>query len=134
MGEHKILEIGTITLRWSSWVPWLDILIDNRSGLGVYIPNEKPGSYEIKRSDHGGDERLYIGQTGNLRLRVRQGLVKGKLGYPAGKQIRAGEDTSKLVVRWRKQTGPPVQKRSCFASIALGSEASPLITVIPDSA
>jgi hypothetical protein len=53
MSEHKILEIGTITLKWSSWVPWLDILIDNRGGSGVYIPNEKPGVYEVKRADHG---------------------------------------------------------------------------------
>jgi hypothetical protein len=49
MGEHKILEIGIITLNWSGWAPWLVISIDNRGGFGVYIPNEKPGVYDVKR-------------------------------------------------------------------------------------
>jgi hypothetical protein len=26
MSEHKILEIGTITLKWSSWVRWLPLV------------------------------------------------------------------------------------------------------------
>ena len=106
MGEQAILEIGTITLNWNAWVPWPDILIDNRGGAGVYIPNGKPGVYEVKRADHDGDERLYIGETGDLRFRVRQGLVKGKSLHPAGGQIRGSEDTSRLVVRWA-ETGRP---------------------------
>jgi hypothetical protein len=106
MSEYKILEIGTITLKLSSWAPWRDLLIDNRGGFGVYIPNQKPGIYEVKRADHSGDERLYIGQTGDLRLRVRQGLVKGKIGHPAGTKICSFEDTSKLSVRWAETSRP----------------------------
>ena len=106
MGEQTVLEIGTITLNWGGWVPWPDILIANRGGAGVYIPNRKPGVYEVKRADHDGDERLYIGETGDLRFRVRQGLVKGKALHPAGTQIREGEDTSRLVVRWAETYRP----------------------------
>jgi hypothetical protein len=106
MGEQTILEIGTIILNWGSWVPWLGILVDNRGGAGVHIPNEKPGVYEVKRADHSRGERLYIGETGNLRFRIRQGLVKGKAGHPAGDQIRGCEDTSRLLVRWAETCRP----------------------------
>lgn len=106
MDEQTILQIGTITLNWSSWVPWPDVLIDNRGGAGVYIPNRKPGVYEVKRADHGDAERLYIGETRDLRLRVRPGLVKGRAKHPAGGQIRGHEDVSRLVVRWAETHRP----------------------------
>jgi hypothetical protein len=85
MGERVILEVGTITLDWSDWAPWIALLTDARGGAGVAIPNGQPGVYEVKRSDHAnhaGDERLYIGKAGDLRMRVRQGLVKGKVPHP----------------------------------------------------
>jgi hypothetical protein len=72
MGERMILEIGTITLDWSDWAPWTALLADARGGAGVPIPNGQPGVYEVKRSDHAGDERLYIGKASDLRMRVRQ--------------------------------------------------------------
>jgi hypothetical protein len=39
MGEQTVLEIGTIRLNWSDWVPWRDVSADNRDGAGVVIPN-----------------------------------------------------------------------------------------------
>jgi hypothetical protein len=43
MGEQQTLQTGVITLGWSGWVPWPDVLIDNRGGAEVLIP--KPGVY-----------------------------------------------------------------------------------------
>ena len=107
MGEHTVLHIGDITLLWSDWAPWSDLLIDNRGGLGVAIPNQIPGVYEVKYADsEGDDERLYIGKAADLRMRVRQGLVKGKLPHPGGKNIRDAEDVSRLVVRWAVTNRP----------------------------
>jgi len=100
MGEQTILEIGTITLDWSQWVPWTDVAADNRRGAGVSIPNKLPGVYEVRSADHDGGERTYIGKAGDLRLRVRQGLVKGTLPHSGGKRIREQEDVTRLAIRW----------------------------------
>jgi hypothetical protein len=54
--------------------------------------------YEAKYRDS--DERLTIGRASRLDRRIRQGLVKGKLLHSAGRKIREGEDTSKIVIRW----------------------------------
>ncbi len=100
MGERTRLEIGIIVLDWSPWIPWLDVRIDNRGGGGVFIPNRIPGVYEVKYADHEGAVRLHIGRTGNLRMRIRQGLVKGATAHSTGKRIRQEEDVSRLVIRW----------------------------------
>jgi hypothetical protein len=78
MGEQTVLDIGTITLNWSDWVPWSDVSTDNRGGAGVSIPNMVAGVYEVRSIDKDADDRVYIGKARDLRLRVRQGLVKGK--------------------------------------------------------
>jgi hypothetical protein len=44
--------------------------------------------------------RLYIGKASNLRMRVRQGLVKGKVRHPGGARVRAEQDLERLLVRW----------------------------------
>lgn len=62
MGEQVTLEIGTITLDWSDWAPWNALLADARGGAGVAIPNRQPGVYEVKRSEHVGDERYTSGR------------------------------------------------------------------------
>lgn len=90
-----------IVLEWSDWYSWEDIEIPNWGGRGregVYIPNRAPGVYEVRYVD--ADERLAIGETMDLRGRIRQALVKGKRPHAAGKRIRANEDISKIVVRW----------------------------------
>ena len=33
-------------------------------------------------------------------MRIKQALVKGKMGHPSGEKIRAKENTSKILVRW----------------------------------
>jgi hypothetical protein len=100
MGERTRLEIGTIILDWSPWIPWRDVLIDNRGGAGVSIPNQIAGVYEVRYVDHQSAERLHIGKAGDLRMRIRQGLVKGAALHSAGKRIRQEEDVSRLVIRW----------------------------------
>ncbi len=73
MGERVILEVGTIALDWSDWAPRTALLADARGGAGVSIPNGQPGVYEVKLSDHAGDERLYTGKASDLRMRVGRG-------------------------------------------------------------
>jgi hypothetical protein len=46
------------------------------------------------------NERLTIGKASNLRIRVKQGLVKGKISHSTGDRIRNNEDTSNIVIRW----------------------------------
>jgi len=69
-----------------------------RYGGGVIVPNRKAGVYEAKYVDD--EQRLTIGKASDLRMRVKQGLVKGKTLHSAGKRIRANEDIRKVVVRW----------------------------------
>jgi hypothetical protein len=109
MGEQTRLEIGAIILEWSSWTPWRDVFLDNRGGAGVSIPNHLPGVYEVRYADHKAAERLHIGRASDLRMRIRQGLVKGAVLHSTGKRIRQEEDVSRLVIRWA------VAERPCAA-------------------
>lgn len=97
------MPIGTIELEWSDWVHWDDLTADARHG-GASVPNGKPGVYEAKFED--AEERLTIGKASDLRMRVKQGLVKGKTPHSSGQRIRAGEDTSKIRVRWAVTVWP----------------------------
>jgi hypothetical protein len=81
-------------------------VIDNRSGAGVFIPNHSPGVYEVKYADHDGDARLHIGRAANLRMRIRQGLVKGATPHSTGRRIHQLEDVSQLVIRWAATERP----------------------------
>lgn len=108
-GEHKsvedqVLNISPIMLRWSDWVPWMDLKIDARYGGGVRVPSGIPGVYEVKHMDT--EERLTIGKASDLRMRVKQALVKGKVPHSAGKRIRAQEDLSRIEVRWAATDRP----------------------------
>jgi hypothetical protein len=102
--EVEMIVIPAIYLGWSDWVAWDSLKVDARSGAGVRIPNGFPGVYEVKYLDE--TVRLTIGKASNLRFRVKQGLVKGKSPHSAGKDIRANEDTSRLVVRWAETDRP----------------------------
>lgn len=93
-----MINIPSIILKWSEWVSWNDLKIDARYGGGVRVPNYWPGVYEVKYRDK--EERLTIGKASDLRMRIKQGLVKGKAKHSSGSKIRAGEEVSKLVVRW----------------------------------
>jgi len=96
--EIERIEIPPFELKWSEWVAWSDLERDARTNPATERLPDAPGVYEVKYRDS--DERLTIGKASNLRMRVKQGLVKGKLPYPAGEKIRTKEDTSQIVVRW----------------------------------
>ena len=49
------------------------------------------------------DERLTIGKASDLRMCIKQALVKDKVPHSAGKRIGAQEDLSR-VVRWPKNS------------------------------
>lgn len=89
----QILAIPLITLTWSDWTPWPNIL----GQKGGQIPKH-PGVYEVKNLDSG--NILTIGKTDNLHRRVQKALVQGKHLHSAGTRIRAVEDVTRLVVRW----------------------------------
>lgn len=101
--EIQGICIPTIRLEWSEWLTWDKLLEDARSG-GVRIPNGKSGVYEARIK--GEQERLTIGKASDLRMRIRQGLLKGKVPHSAGSRIRATEDTSKIEVRWAETNRP----------------------------
>lgn len=101
--EKQSIHIPPQVLEWSDWVQWEDLKADARYG-GVKVPNKKPGVYEVKYKE--GEERLTIGKTTNLRMRIKQGLVKGKSPHSTGEKIRASEDVSQLLVRWAETERP----------------------------
>lgn len=92
------IEIPTISLNWSDWYAWSVFLRDARNDSEGVTPPETAGVYEAKLDD--AEERLTIGRASNLRMRVKQGLVKGKVPHSSGDDIRNSEDTSKIVIRW----------------------------------
>ena len=98
------IDVGPFVLRWSEWHGWRRLERDARSDpLGVRLP-DGPGVYEAKLRTS--VARLTIGKASNLRMRVKQGLVKGKLPHPSGKHIRATESTVEVVVRWAETDRP----------------------------
>ena len=88
------VHIEPILLEWSEWHSWRDVERDAREG-GAVAPCEQAGVFEAKIS--GRKERLAIGKAKDLRKRVKQGLMGGKAGDPAGEDLGAGDD---VVVRW----------------------------------
>lgn len=101
--DTQVLQIPPIWLEWSSWADWDDLMADARSG-GIQIPNRKPGVYEARLKNS--PERLTIGKASDLRMRIRQGLVKGKAPHSAGNRIRVNEDTSNIEIRWAETDRP----------------------------
>lgn len=93
--DTQVLEIPHIKLKWYEWVHWDDLKGDARKG-GINVPNE-PGVYEVRRKST--KKLLQIGMSSNLRMRIKQMLIKGKQ-HPSGKKILANEDTSRVEVRW----------------------------------
>lgn len=103
--EHPagdVIDLPRITLEWSPWTPWATVALPVHAG-GVRIPNIA-GVYEARYADQ--DERLTIGKASWLRMRVKQGLVKGHSPHSAGRCIRALGDTERVVVRWAPTDRP----------------------------
>ena len=101
--ETQNIIIPPIHLEWSEWVDWNKLMEDARSG-GIRIPNKKPGVYEARIKS--GLERLTIGKASDLRMRIRQGLIKGKTQHSSGKRIRAHDDVSNIEIRWAETDRP----------------------------
>ncbi len=100
----ETIRIPDIRLEWSDWYGWDRLWTDARTAEGVRIPNGRPGVYEARYRDE--EERLTIGKTSDLRMRVRQGLVKGKTAHSTGDRIRREENTSTIVIRWAETSRP----------------------------
>lgn len=98
------IVIPPIILKWSDWYNWDTFVTDVRTdSAGIRVPNQK-GVYEVKLVDT--DERLTIGKASNLRMRIKQGLVKGKVPHSSGRDIREKEDTTQIVIRWAVTNRP----------------------------
>lgn len=92
------LEIPRIALQWTDWYEWREFKKDRRSDPeALNVPSES-GVYEARLK--GSDERLAIGKASDLRMRVKQGFVKGKTANSFGQKVRDGEDVSQVVIRW----------------------------------
>lgn len=102
--DIRRIEIPTITLNWSEWYAWPVFLRDARSDPEGVTPPETAGVYEAKLGD--AEERLTIGKASNLRMRIKQGLVKGKVPHSSGSDIRNNEDTSRIAIRWTTTDRP----------------------------
>ncbi len=74
--DRETINIPAIALKWSEWIAWDGINEDARHGGGVRVPNKRLGVYEVRHLN--ADERLHIGRASDLRMRIKQGLVKGK--------------------------------------------------------
>ncbi|MBU1101950.1 MAG: hypothetical protein KKA84_16255 [Bacteroidetes bacterium] len=97
MNQQEI-NIPKIILEWSEWYSWKEFLLDARKiESAVKVPNKK-GVYEVINETN--NEMLTIGKAGNLRMRVKQGLVKGKVAHSSGKKINISEDTAHIKIRW----------------------------------
>lgn len=105
--EIETIKIPPIRLKWTGWISWNNLEADARKGV-IKVPNKKPGVYEVKYVHK--EERLTIGKASDLRMRVKQGLVKGKIPHSAGERIRDSEDTSRIVVRWSVTDRPAAVK------------------------
>jgi hypothetical protein len=102
--EVTEITIPTIVLRWSDWFVWSRFhLHATRDKDGLAVPDGR-GVYEARLSSEA--VRLTIGRAANLRMRVKQGLVRGKVPHSAGEGIRAGEDMSVIVIRWAETDRP----------------------------
>ena len=96
--DIRRIEIPPITLNWSEWFAWSKFILDARSDPeSIRLPNS-PGVYVAKLTDS--EERLTIGKASNLRMRIKQGLVKGKTAHSSGDDIRVKEDKAKILIRW----------------------------------
>lgn len=102
------IQIPRIILNWSEWCSWSKLELDARTDFGAVSVPSSPGVYEARQTAAGAlpDERLTIGKASDLRMRIKQGLVKGKIPHSAGKKIRAKESVSGILVRWAETDRP----------------------------
>ena len=92
--RHSEIHIPPIALEWSWWHSWWDVEQDARQG-GAVVPNGQPGVYEVMLDD-GRKNLLAIGRTNDLRMRIKQGLVRGKVPHSVGEKIRVAIKNEEL--------------------------------------
>ena len=102
------IHIEPIVLEWSEWHSWQDIERDARQD-GVAVPNGQPGVYEVRFRNQ--RDRLVIGRSSDLRMRIKQGLVRGKTPHSAGEKIRTDMKhcqlkSSDVSIRWAVTNRP----------------------------
>ena len=102
--ETQTIRIPEIELRWSDWIPWESFKLDARRDPSGVTPPSEPGVYEARLVDE--EHRLTIGKASDLRMRIKQGLVKGKVPHSTGVRLRAEEDTNSIVIRWATTDRP----------------------------
>lgn len=112
----QTIRIPPIELQWSQWYLWNDLKEDARSG-GIRIPNKTPGVYDVRLINS--PKRLTIGKASDLRMRIRQGLIKGKTPHSAGKQIRDKEDVNGIEIRWAVTERPSAVEEELHKSYVL---------------
>lgn len=101
--KQKII-IPEITLEWSNWFNWNEFKKDARSDKSaVRVPPTK-GVYEVKSIKN--NQILTIGKGSNLRMRIKQGLVKGKTPHSSGKKIKKYENVKNLQIHWAETSRP----------------------------
>lgn len=96
--EKQIITIPQIELEWSEWFFWKEFLRDVRTDISAVRIPQKPGVYEARLVNY--EERLTIGKASNLRMRVKQGLVKGLVPHSTGERIRGLEIVEDIEIRW----------------------------------
>lgn len=92
--RHSEIHIPPIKLEWSYWHSWRDVERDARQD-GVVVPNKEPGVYEVMLDD-GRKTLLALGRTNDLRMQIKQGLVRGKAPHSVGDRIRADMKEGKI--------------------------------------
>ena len=110
--RHSEIHIPPIALEWSWWHSWWDVERDARHD-GAVVPNKQPGVYEVKLDSE--RNLLAIGMTNDLRMRIKQGLVRGKVPHSVGKRIRADMKEGKVCasdigIRWAVTDRPATVK------------------------
>src|SRR5438105_1254773 len=103
MEDEDVIAIPPFNLGWTAWFDWNSVKADTRWG-GVKVPNGQPGVYEAKYPET--EERLTIGKASDLRMRIKQGLLRGKVPHSAGTRIRANEEVDRVVLRWAATDRP----------------------------
>lgn len=102
--ETQIIRIPRIVLEWSEWTAWHMLHADARNGAEGATPPKAPGVYEVRQRRC--KKRLTIGETSNLRHRIKQGVVRGSSSHSAGKRIREHERAESIVIRWAETNRP----------------------------
>jgi hypothetical protein len=85
--------------------------LDASIGLGGQRPQHRPGVYEAKVV--ASKQRLTIGKASNLRMRVKQGLVKGKLHTRRGSASANRNRPPTSLSGGQKRIAHPAQRRNC---------------------